>query len=82
MGVNNPHPDRSLAAVAVVFALLGWGLLIREAISAGEQYDGKRAFKGHARDVATELLRLDPDNETARAALAAVERDVDPMEER
>lgn len=80
--MKNPHPDRSALAVALIFGALGWGLLIREAISAGEQYDGKRAFKGHSRDAATELLRLDPDNETARAVLAAVERDEDPLEGR
>jgi hypothetical protein len=36
--MKNPHPDRSALAVAIIFALVGWGLLIREAISAGGLY--------------------------------------------
>lgn len=80
--MRDTRPDWSALAVVICFAALLLVLLIRESVSAGEQYTARRAFKGHAMAAATELLRIDPDNETARAVIAAVERDVDPMEER
>ncbi len=80
--MKNPHPDRSALDVAIIFALVGWGLLIREAISAGDLYRRYIAFRDLAACAAVELRDIDPDNETARAVIAAIERDVDPMEER
>ncbi len=80
--VKNYNADRDAIIVLLLFSLLGWGLLLREAISAGDLYARYIAFRDHAACAAVELRDIDPDNETARAVIAAVERDVDPMEER
>ncbi len=80
--MTTQRPDWSALAVVICFCAMLVVLLVREAMSAHDMYLRYARWRDLAACAAIELAERCPENETARAVLAAIERDVDPMEER